>query len=153
MASGPLSPSHLCHPRACPEDPSCRTFNAAMADHDRRMYFVYILASRPRGTLYVGVTNSILTRIEQHRAGTGSAFTKRHKVHLLVWYEIFDDINAAIQKEKTIKHYVRDWKINLIERDNPRWSDLYPALPGAEQSVKPSKGVTPSAEDPSGSGV
>lgn len=103
-----------------------------MVGENTRTYFVYILASKPRGTLYVGVTNSILTRVEQRRAGVGSAFTKRYKVHSLVWLELHCDIAAAIQREKTIKHYTRDWKINLIERDNPHWVDLYPTLPGAE---------------------
>jgi putative endonuclease len=103
-----------------------------MSHTNTRIYFVYILASKPRGTLYVGVTNSILTRIEQHRAGIGSAFTKRYGVHTLVWLELHSDITLAIQREKTIKHYTRDWKINLIERQNPHWLDLYPTLPGAE---------------------
>ncbi len=93
-------------------------------------YWTYILASKPRGTLYVGVTNGLLTRIEQHRAGIGSAFTRKYHVHLLVWYEEFADVHEAIQREKAIKHYVRAWKINLIERTNPHWIDLYPSLPG-----------------------
>jgi putative endonuclease len=103
-----------------------------MVGENCRTYFVYILASKPRGTLYAGVTNSLLDRVQQHRNGTGSAFTRRYKVHTLVWYEMFSDIQLAIQREKTIKHYVRDWKINLIERTNPHWQDLYPTLPGAD---------------------
>ncbi len=102
----------------------------AMAHDNSRTYFVYILASKPRGTLYVGVTNSILTRIEQHRAGIGSAFTKCYRVHSLVWLgtaQRHHRRNSA--REKTIKHYTRDWKINLIERENPDWLDLYPTLP------------------------
>lgn len=95
-----------------------------------RGYWTYILASKPRGTLYIGVTNGLPTRVEQHRAGVGSAFTRKHKVHMLVWYEEFADVREAIQREKTIKHYVRAWKINLIERTNPHWVDLYPTLPG-----------------------
>jgi putative endonuclease len=93
-------------------------------------YWTYILASRPRGTLYVGVTNGLPTRVEQHRIGIGSAFTRKYCVHMLVWYEEFADVEEAIQREKTIKHYVRAWKINLIERTNPHWIDLYPSLPG-----------------------
>jgi putative endonuclease len=95
-----------------------------------KTYFVYILASRPQGTLYIGVTNSIIDRIDQHRAGTGSKFTARYKVHTLVWFELHSDITAAIQREKSLKEWPRDWKTNLIERDNPRWTDLYPTLPG-----------------------
>lgn len=93
-------------------------------------YWTYILASKPRGTLYIGVTNNIIGRTEQHRAGIGSAFTRKYDVHLLAWYEEFADIEEAIQREKTIKHYLRAWKINLIERTNPHWIDLYPSLPG-----------------------
>ena len=95
-----------------------------------KTYFVYILASRPQGTLYIGVTNSIIDRVDQHRAGAGSKFAARHKVHTLVWFELHSDITAAIQREKSLKEWPRDWKTNLIERDNPHWADLYPTLPG-----------------------
>ena len=91
-------------------------------------YWVYILASKPQGTLYIGVTNDILGRVKAHRDGKGSKFTARYGVKLLVYYEIFGDIEAAIRREKTLKQYVRAWKLNLIERDNPRWADLYCAL-------------------------
>jgi putative endonuclease len=91
-------------------------------------YYVYILASQLRGTLYIGVTNSLLFRVAQHRAGEGGVFTRRYKVTQLVWFEEHGDINEAIQREKALKHWVRDWKMNLIERDNPTWEDLYPAL-------------------------
>ena len=93
-------------------------------------YWVYILASKPYGTLYIGVTNNLIGRIEAHRAGTGSKFTSRYRVHTLVYYEPVREIEDAIQREKTMKHWNRAWKINLIERDNPRWVDLYPALLG-----------------------
>lgn len=66
--------------------------------------------------------------IELHREGKGSAFTRRYHVHMLVYFEEFNDIVFAIQREKTLKHYVRDWKINLVERENPQWIDLYPGL-------------------------
>jgi putative endonuclease len=95
-----------------------------------RSYWVYILASKPRGTLCIGVTNGLPTRIGGHRSGKGSAFTRKYGVHMLVWFEEFADVGEAIQREKTLKHYTRAWKINLIERDNPYWIDLYPSLPG-----------------------
>ena len=95
-----------------------------------RTYWTYILASAPRGTLYVGVTNGLVKRVEEHRAGLGSTFTQRHCVHQLVWFEAFADVKEAIQREKSIKRYLREWKINLIERSNPYWEDLYPTLPG-----------------------
>jgi putative endonuclease len=88
-------------------------------------YWVYILASQPRGTLYIGVTNNILG-VELHRAGKGSQFTSRYRVSMLVYFEEFDRINEAIQREKTLN--VRAWKINLIEQSNPQWADLYPGL-------------------------
>ncbi|MCK5496712.1 MAG: GIY-YIG nuclease family protein [Hyphomicrobiaceae bacterium] len=95
-----------------------------------RTYFVYLLASKPRGTLYIGVTNTIIDRVAQHRVGNGSVFTRRYNVHRLVWFQEYGDIREAIQREKTLKEWPRDWKINLIERDNPHWIDLYPTLPG-----------------------
>ena len=98
-----------------------------------RTYWVYILASKPNGTLYIGVTNDLLGRVEAHRRGKGSRFTGLYKVGMLVHYEPFARIEDAIQREKSLKRYLRDWKTNLIERDNPRWVDLYPvlrALPG-----------------------
>jgi putative endonuclease len=101
-----------------------------MVNDAMRSYWTYILASKPRGTLYIGVTNGLIHRIEQHRAGMGSAFTRRYGVHTLVWFEEFARARDAIQREKTLKRYDRDWKINLIERTNPHWEDLYPTLPG-----------------------
>jgi putative endonuclease len=99
-------------------------------------YWTYILASKPRGTLYIGVTNSIVSRVEQHRAGKGSVHTRRYRVFLLVWYDEFANIEEAIQREKTMKEWRRDWKINLIERTNPHWQDLYPLLPGVRPTPK-----------------
>jgi putative endonuclease len=95
-----------------------------------RFYFVYILASKPRGTLYIGVTNRIIGRVKQHRAGKGGAFTRRYNAHRLVWYHEYGDMREAIQLEKTMKEWPRAWKLNLIERENPRWVDLFPTLPG-----------------------
>ena len=95
-----------------------------------RSYWTYILASKPRGTVYIGVTNGLPFRVEHDRAGKGSAFTRKYRVHMLVWYEEFADVRPAIHREKTLKHYTRACKINLIERTNPHWIDLYPTLPG-----------------------
>ena len=95
-----------------------------------KSYWVYILASAPHGTLYVGVTNGLIRRVEDHRLGTASVFTRRYKVHSLVWFQEFSDVREAIQREKTIKEWRRDWKFNLIERENFHWIDLYPTLPG-----------------------
>ena len=97
-----------------------------------RSYWVYILASNPRGTLYIGVTNGIIRRVEQHHAGKASSFTRRYKVHRLVWFREFESSREAIQREKTMKEWPRAWKVNLIERENPHWVDLYPSPPGVQ---------------------
>jgi putative endonuclease len=93
---------------------------------------VYIMASRQHGTLYVGVTSDLLGRVAQHRTGMIEGFTKRHGVKRLVWFERHDSIVTAIQREKSLKKYKREWKVNLIERENPRWTDLYPSFFRAE---------------------
>ncbi len=89
---------------------------------------VYILASKRNGTLYVGVTNNLAARIFAHRVGRGSAFTKRYNVKMLVWYESYDLVTDAIQRETSIKRWPRQFKLNLIEKDNPGWNDLYDGL-------------------------
>ncbi|MBR0840918.1 GIY-YIG nuclease family protein [Bradyrhizobium liaoningense] len=88
------------------------------------MYYVYILASRRHGTPYIGITNSLQKRLEEHRAGKGSEFVKRYGVHRLVCTETFERAEEAIAREKQLKRWKRDWKIELIERDNPEWRDL-----------------------------
>ncbi|MCX2725501.1 GIY-YIG nuclease family protein [Roseibium salinum] len=87
-------------------------------------YFVYILASRMNGTLYVGVTNDLARRVEEHRQGIGSGFTRKNAVHRLVHAEGFDQIEDAIGMEKRLKKWRRAWKIQLIEKSNPDWHDL-----------------------------
>ena len=86
-------------------------------------YTVYILASGTRGTLYTGVTNDLARRLDEHRNGEGGAFTRRYNVTRLVWYEEWQDVELAIAREKAIKKWRRDWKINLIEKDNRWWDD------------------------------
>ena len=98
--------------------------------NEERVYAVYILASKLNGTLYIGITGDLISRIAQHRAGDVKGFTQKYKVHTLVWYENFGDINLAIQREKTMKKWPRQWKINLIERDKPHWQNIYPQLVG-----------------------
>ena len=84
----------------------------------------YILASKPFGTLYIGVTSNLIARLWQHRSNLTPGFTKRHAIHRLVRYELFGDMERAIAREKQIKNWHRDWKINLILADNPDWRDL-----------------------------
>ena len=85
---------------------------------------VYILASQPHGTLYVGVTSDLVARLWQHSNGTIEGFTSRYKVHRLVRYELLGDMEGAILREKQLKRWHRQWKINLIESENPDWHDL-----------------------------
>lgn len=87
--------------------------------------YVYILASAPYGTLYIGVTADLIRRIHQHRDDLVEGFTKHHKVHHLVWYEQHADITTAIQREKQLKQWNRGWKTSLISKSNPAWHDLY----------------------------
>jgi len=93
-------------------------------------YYVYLLASKKYGTLYTGVTNDLIKRVYEHKESLVDGFTKKYKVHQLVYYEIHDDVHEAILREKQIKKWNRDWKINLIEKDNPHWIDLYNELTG-----------------------
>ena len=92
--------------------------------------YVYILASRRNGTLYIGVTSNLVRRIHEHREGLGDGFTKRYGVKRLVYFEAYDDIARAIQREKTMKHWSRAWKLELIESRNPDWDDLYDTIVG-----------------------
>ena len=88
-------------------------------------YYVYLLASKRNGTLYVGVTNDLARRVWEHRTGVAEGFTKTHGVRHLVHFEAFDDPRSAIEREKKLKRWRREWKIALIERQNPDWCDLY----------------------------
>jgi putative endonuclease len=91
-------------------------------------YYVYLLASKKHGTLYLGVTKDIVRRVYEHRTKAVESFTSRYGVDKLVWFEIYDDAATAITREKELKKWRRDWKIRLIEEDNPGWVDLYPGI-------------------------
>ena len=91
---------------------------------------VYILASQRNGTLYTGVTSSLVKRVWEHKNNVVEGFTKQYSVHDLVWYELHATMEAAIQREKTIKTWKRNWKLKLIEESNPDWQDLYEGLLG-----------------------
>ena len=86
---------------------------------------VYIMASKRNGTIYVGVTSNIVQRVWQHKNNLVEGFSQRHNTHTLVWYEIHDNMESAIVREKRLKDWHRRWKLRLIERDNPQWQDLY----------------------------
>jgi putative endonuclease len=106
-------------------------------------YWVYILTNQPRSTLYVGVTNDLVRRAHEHHEGLVNGFTKRYKLKMLVYFERFDSPQAAIQREKNIKHWSRAWKLQLVELTNPQWrdylttslADFPPSLPGLTRNV------------------
>jgi putative endonuclease len=93
-----------------------------------RSYYVYILASRIGGTLYIGVSNDLIRRVAEHKLKIAESFTKRPDVIRLVYFEQFDQIEQAIHREKRLKKWMRAWKISLIEKDNPNWIDLFQRL-------------------------
>ena len=90
--------------------------------------YVYIMASKRNGTIYIGVTSDLRKRVYEHKQGVFEGFSKQHDCKNLVWYEVHDEIIAAIQREKTMKHWVRKWKLELIGKTNPQWNDLYETL-------------------------
>lgn len=90
--------------------------------------YVYIMSNQIRGTIYTGMTTDIVRRIYEHRNHLVDGFTKQHNLTKLVYYEVSDSLDSALYRERNIKDYRRQWKINLIEENNPFWSDLYPTL-------------------------
>ena len=91
-------------------------------------YFVYMLASKRNGTLYIGVTNNLLKRVHQYKNDITEGFTRKYNVHSLVYYEVFNRIQDAITREKQMKKWKRQWKMELIEKSNPNWEDLFESL-------------------------
>jgi putative endonuclease len=94
----------------------------------KKAFYVYLLASRRNGTLYVGVPSNLARRAWQHQEGFVNGFARDHAVKLLVWYEQHETADSAITREKQIKKWKREWKIELIEAENPYWNDLYPEI-------------------------
>ena len=90
--------------------------------------WIYILTNGPNGTLYIGVMSNLIQRVWQHREGVVPGFTKRYGLKRLVYFEAYDDISVAIQREKNVKHWPRTWKVRLILASNPKWRDLYETL-------------------------
>lgn len=88
-------------------------------------YYVYVMASQRNGTLYTGITSDLKKRVWEHKEGVVDGFTKEYEVKMLVYYEVHNDVNEAIKREKRLKRWERDWKLALIEKANPQWRDLY----------------------------
>jgi putative endonuclease len=95
-----------------------------------KQYYVYILASERNGTLYTGVTSDLAGRVYEHRNGLVEGFTKKYKIHRLVWYEAHESADSAIKREKQVKDWKREWKLQCIDKSNPFWDDLYETLNG-----------------------
>jgi putative endonuclease len=91
-------------------------------------YYVYMLASKKCGVLYIGVTNDLIRRVYEHKTNAVKSFTSRYNVHLLVWFEIYEDPLTAITREKELKKWRREWKVALIEASNAEWHDLYGSI-------------------------
>jgi putative endonuclease len=94
-------------------------------EYNSKEYYVYILSSKRNGTLYIGVTSGLAKRVYEHKNNIIDGFTKKYNVHSLVYYEMMNDVECAIRREKQLKKWNRKWKINLIEKNNPYWEDLY----------------------------
>jgi putative endonuclease len=90
--------------------------------------YVYIMANKPQGTLYIGVTSDIIKRVYEHKNDFVDEFTRKYELKSLVYYEVFDEIAEAIKREKQLKEWQRKWKIELIEKQNPKWEDLYETI-------------------------
>jgi len=102
-----------------------------------KKYYIYILASKKNGTLYIGVTSDLCRRVHEHKQKREKSFTEKYKVSKLVYFEFSGDVESALQREKTLKRYLRSWKIDLIEKDNPEWLDLFTELcPGYSDQVR-----------------
>ena len=94
-------------------------------------YYTYILSNKKNGTLYVGVTSDLVRRVYEHKNKIYTGFTEKYGLDKLVYYEVFDDVENAIKREKRLKAYLRQWKIDLIEKENPKWLDLYEQINGS----------------------
>jgi putative endonuclease len=107
------------------------------AQHSGMARYTYILADQPRGRLYIGVTNNLVRRVWEHREGLVEGYTLKHAIKLLMHFDVHETVPLAIQREKNLKHWVRAWKVELIEKNNPDWRDLWDEIVGAGPRVKP----------------
>ena len=100
-----------------------------------KSYYIYIMASERNGTLYIGVTNDLTRRVYEHKNNLLDGFTKNHNIKLLVYFEIYDNIEEALKREKNMKAWQRSWKMRIIEEQNPHWNDLYDQITGSQPSL------------------
>jgi len=94
----------------------------------KEQFYVYIMSNHKNGTLYIGVTSNLPARVFEHKSELIEGFTKKYHLHNLVYYEVYEDVRSAITREKQLKKWKRNWKINLIKKMNPQWRDLYPDI-------------------------
>jgi putative endonuclease len=109
---------------------SCHPCEGRDPDKMKKSYYIYIIASKRNGTLYIGVTNDLIRRITEHKNGEAEGFSKKYKVHQLVYFEDTSDVDVAITREKQLKKWKRAWKLRLIEETNPEWRDLFQDIMG-----------------------
>ncbi len=93
-----------------------------------KKYYVYLLSSQKNGTLYIGVTSNLIRRIREHKEGKVEGFTKKYKIDKLVYYEVYGEVGMALYREKQLKKWKREWKLDLVEKENPNWKDLFDSL-------------------------
>ncbi|MFO1242905.1 MAG: GIY-YIG nuclease family protein [Rickettsiales bacterium] len=98
-------------------------------------YFVYIMAHEPHGVIYIGVTNDLIRRAYEHKHGLADGFTKKYNIKMLVYYEMTENIEASIRREKLLKRWKRQWKEQLIAKSNPEWKDLYSEVCGVDPAL------------------
>jgi putative endonuclease len=110
-------------------EPSCHP-GSPTGGTGMKFSYVYIVTNKPRGVLYIGVMSDLVRRISEHRQSLIPGFSKRYNLVRLVWYEVHEDITVAIQREKSLKRWYRDWKIALVEESNPEWRDLFFEMSG-----------------------
>ena len=115
----------------------------ARIEMNEKFCYVYIMASKRNGTLYIGVTNNLIKRSFEHRNNLAESFTKKYNVHKLVYYETTNDINSALVREKQLKNWKRKWKTDLIEKDNPEWKDLVEEYYGKTKDPNLDSGSSP----------
>ncbi len=99
-----------------------------------KSYYIYIMTSKKNGTLYIGITNDLIKRVFEHKKGLVEGFTKKYQVNKLVYFEETQDVESAIMREKKLKDWKRKWKLELIEKTNPKWDDLYDKILDSESS-------------------
>lgn len=129
-----MTKDEQCHTEQCHTELDSVSIQSLLSIHSSiqktllNHYYVYILASKKNGTIYIGITNDIVRRVYEHKNKVNKGFTNKYNVNLLVYFENHSDVNQAIELEKQLKNWHRQWKVDLIEKDNPHWKDLFNSI-------------------------